>query len=669
MWKALVVSLLLAPCVFSTMTNKDRLRSFLEQHKPGNEKREVFSCVNGDTTLVRYVCDGDNDCGDCTDEVGPNCDKPCVEGQWRADDFLCDNGRHVSGSFLCDGDNDCGDCSDESQNGCDKPCTVSRSSSLNQYTTLILSKRKNFHAKRVDKRSEFQCTNGGSTDTDYICDGDNDCGDCSDEMANGCTLPCVEGLWNADDNTTTSTSYYNINETIMGSEQDAGFLCANNQSTSSSYICDGDNDCGDCSDEMANGCALLCVEGLWNPDDFVCDNGESTSALYVCDGDNDCDDCSDERQPGCDKPCVEGQWNARTANKKRQQKKTLMKKHMKRELAEDPMAECIDACKEQTGCTEDNRLNRGCNQMLSCSHACKIRSLGVDENSCKSLCERNGQSGCGVTVAEWTFRLCTSCQRSGCNTHWPTIQECQVGCYSYESNTDKESAETSVESTEDESSEALECLNEISNAIHDHPDYSHLHNNTDVNDVCDILLMDHRDYFCGCMEEVSKNLSPDQANMALAAHPHGINIEGLAWEKECCCNKDMQCPVEENHAMACMTTISVAMEHWSQTTNLTAHAVNGQCDVDGTVKDFFCGCMSELALEATSDADVQELLSLHSHGITLDMLKVEAGACCLPPPTVPATVAPTSLPPAANPAVERRRMLKKLQYLLNKRFS
>jgi len=605
MWKALVLSLVLAPCIFSTMTNKHRLRSFLEQHKPEHTKREMFTCGNGEETYIDFICDGDNDCGDCSDEMANDCTLPCVEGLWNADDNTTTlHDININGTVI-------GPVQDE----------------------------------------VFQCANNQTTSISYICDGDNDCGDCSDESAEqGCTEPCVPGMWRADD-----------------------FQCSNGESTDADYICDGDNDCGDCSDERQAGCTEPCVEGLWNPDDFACDNGESTSPAYLCDGDNDCNDCSDERQAGCTLPCVEGQWNARTLNKKRQQKKTLMKKNIKRESTPvaDPMAVCIDACKEQTGCTEDNRLNQGCNQMLSCSHACKIRALGEDEHSCKQLCERNGQSGCGVTVKDWTFRLCTSCQRSGCNTHWPTIQECQVGCYSYGSNTGKQSAEVSEESSEesneDESMEPLQCLYEISNAIHEHPDYSHLHNNTDVNHVCDILLMDHREYFCGCMDEVSSKLSPDQANLVLAMHPHGINIEGLAWEKECCCNEDIMCPVEENHAMACMTTISVAMEHWSQTTNLTAHTANGHCDVDGTVKDFFCGCMSELAYDGTSDADIEELLSLHSHGITLDMLKVEAGACCLPPPPVPATVAPTSLPTAAPTSVARRRMLKKLQYLLNKR--
>lgn len=70
----------------------------------------AFSCDNGNSVPDLWVCDGDNDCGDCSDERQGSCSTPCVAA---GTSFVCDNGNRVPTAWVCDGTDDCGDCSDE----------------------------------------------------------------------------------------------------------------------------------------------------------------------------------------------------------------------------------------------------------------------------------------------------------------------------------------------------------------------------------------------------------------------------------------------------------------------------------------------------------------------------------------------------------------------------
>lgn len=113
-----------------------------------------FQCRNGRCVAPIFVCDGDDDCGDASDEE--KCSSPtCGQHEFRCNDSEC-----IPALWSCDGDPDCKDKSDESMERC--------------------SHRTEPQKPRCPV-GEFQCGSGECMHMHWKCDGDADCKDKSDE--------------------------------------------------------------------------------------------------------------------------------------------------------------------------------------------------------------------------------------------------------------------------------------------------------------------------------------------------------------------------------------------------------------------------------------------------------------------------------------------------------
>ncbi len=166
----------------------------------------------------------------------------CAKAQGCPDRFTCGDGQTVPADFVCDGDEDCADASDEAQN-CPSP----------------------------------RMCDGRTLDRYEICDGFEDCADGSDEL--GCPAP---------------------------------FNCGDETEVPADRVCDGWDDCSNGADEQQN-CPVTC-ESRWEDQldgcgeidyevdallsecfDFVCLSGLEIPSSQVCDGAQDCPQGDDEQ--------------------------------------------------------------------------------------------------------------------------------------------------------------------------------------------------------------------------------------------------------------------------------------------------------------------------------------------------------------------------------------
>nr|BAN20688.1 low-density lipoprotein receptor [Riptortus pedestris] len=381
----------------------------------------MYVCADGRCIRPSWVCDGQDDCGDNSDEK--NCEVP---RSCTSTEYTCKDGRCIPQWWQCDGDRDC-------SNGDDEDSCINKSchSSLFQCapgmcipgtwvcdgTADCINRKDEEGCKFKCPQDEFYCDDNNCIDRSFVCDGERDCKDGSDEK-NCPPKKCNEHQFECSDHSACISKSWLCDGAFDCSDRSDEANCQGKQTTStplctkdefkcktpatcisSSLVCNGFPECLDGSDETVDSCKNITCR----PDEVLCGDRVCLPGYVICNGKNDCKDGSDEENCGTSRPsCNDDEFDC-GGDTCIPLEKVCDQKADCPQREDEPPGKCnIDECKNNNG---------GCSQICvdtPTSFYCKCRPgfKLIDNFTCDDIDECEDPSSCSqkCTNEKGTFK-------------------------------------------------------------------------------------------------------------------------------------------------------------------------------------------------------------------------------------------------------------------------